>query len=55
MKKATNEAISISRYISSFLHEYAPIHITGSDNTLNPMKLLLRFTLSFLRIQKMSL
>ena len=52
MKKATNEAILISRYISSFLHEYAPVHITGSDNTLKSYETALTLYLEFLENSK---
>lgn len=52
MKKATNEAISISRYISRFLREYAPIHITGSENTLKSYETALTLYLEFLENSK---
>lgn len=52
MKKATNEAIAVSRSISSFLNEYAPIHITGSDNTLKSYETALKLYIEFLENTK---
>lgn len=52
MKKATNEAISISRYISNFLHGYAPVYMTGSENTLRSYETALTLYLEFLENSK---
>ena len=52
MKKATNEAIAVSRSISSFLHEYAPIHMTGSNNTLKSYETTITLYLDFLEDAK---
>lgn len=52
MKKATNEAIAVSRSISSFLHEYAPIHMTGSNDTLKSYETAITLYVEFLEDTK---
>ena len=48
MKKPTEEALGIARYIHVFLNEYAPTHLTGSKHTLKSYKTALFLYISFL-------
>ena len=35
MKNKTAEPLELAHYINKFLSEYAPSHLTNSDNTLD--------------------
>lgn len=48
MRKAKSEAVEISRYISLFLREYAPNHLTGSLHTLRSYETALTLYIGFL-------
>jgi len=48
MKKPTEEAFGIARYIHVFLNEYAPIHLTGSKHTLKSYRTALFLYMVFL-------
>jgi site-specific recombinase XerD len=52
MKKAKSEAVSIARYIGSFLNDYAPIHMTGSTHTLKSYETAISLYLTFLEEMK---
>jgi site-specific recombinase XerD len=52
MKKAKNEAVSVARYIGSFLNDYAPIHMTGSVHTLKSYEIAISLYLTFLEEAK---
>lgn len=48
MKRASREAVEISRCIASFLETYAPSHRTSSDNTLRSYRCALMLYVTFL-------
>ncbi len=48
MKKDTEEAIGLTRYIHHFLDEYAPSHLTGSQHTLKSYRIALYLYVLFL-------
>lgn len=48
MKKAKTEAVDIAKYISLFLREYAPNHLTGSPHTLRSYENALTLYVGFL-------
>ncbi len=48
MKKAKSEAVEISKYISLFLRDYAPNHLTGSQHTLRSYETALTLYVGFL-------
>lgn len=52
MKRATNEAISIARYIHTFLNEYAPSQKTHSSHTLKSYQYALTLYIGFLEMDK---
>jgi len=52
MKKAKSEAVSVAKYIGSFLNYYAPIHMTGSENTLKSYEIAISLYLTFLEEEK---
>jgi hypothetical protein len=51
MRKAKKEAVEISRYISLFLRDYAPNHLTGSQHTLRSYETALTLYVGFLEEQ----
>lgn len=48
MKKVKNEAVEITKYISLFLRDYAPNHLTGSQHTLRSYEAALTLYIGFL-------
>lgn len=52
MKKAQSEAIEIAKYISGFLNDYAPVHMTGSSHTLKSYETAVSLYLTFLEEEK---
>ena len=48
MRKANSEAVEISKYISLFLREYAPNHLTESQHTLRSYETALTLYVGFL-------
>ena len=52
MKKANSEALSVAKYIGSFLNDYAPIHMTGSEHTLKSYETAISLYLTFLEEEK---
>ena len=52
MKKANNEAIAVAKSIHDFLYEYAPMHLTGSANTLKSYRIAISLYLAFLEKRK---
>lgn len=51
MKKSDTIAMELSKYISMFLTEYAPNHLTGSENTVRSYESALSLYLGFLEEQ----
>lgn len=52
MKKPTNEAVKLARYISSFLNDYAPSRLTMSGHTLRSYRYTLVLYLVYLETQE---
>ena len=52
MKKAINEAVSISRHINTFLNEYVPSQKTRSEHTLKSYNVALTLYLGFLETER---
>lgn len=48
MRRAKSEAVEISKYISTFLRDYAPNHLTGSQHTLRAYETALALYVGFL-------
>lgn len=48
MKKPDKDAVEISKYISSFLRDYAPEHLTGSEHTVRSYEASLSLYIGFL-------
>ena len=47
-KKTSNDAIELSRYISDFLNDYAPSHLTNSDHTVKSYETALTLYVGYL-------
>lgn len=52
MRKAKSEAIAVAKCIHNFLHEYAPIHLTRSKNTLKAYEIAISLFLIFIEERK---
>ena len=52
MKKATDEAVMIARYINAFLYEYAPFRKSSSGHTLKSYNYALTLYIGFLETEK---
>ena len=48
MSKSRQEAADIAKYISTFLCDYAPSHLTNSENTLHSYEIALTLYIGFL-------
>ena len=52
MKNKTAEPLELAHYINKFLSEYAPSHLTNSDNTLDSYGTALTLYMGYLETQR---